>query len=328
MAACHVFTFVLMFRNLIKQTYFHFQMKNSGEKIIKTIVLESPKYPNRLKQIRHAPKKIYYIGKREVLGNEFFLAVVGTRRATPYGKRASRFILPEIARRKIVIVSGLAKGIDVLAHQIALENDCPTVAVLAGGIDEIYPPEHKNIAQEIVRSGGLILSEHPPGTEYLKQHFPARNRIISGLSQAVLVVEAGEKSGALITACFAAKQERKVFAVPGSVFSPECKGVNRLFARGALPVRNSDDILDFYFPQRRRKGRIAKKLSRDAVPKISLTEEEKTVLGLISLDVPTSLGKIIRESKLPSSQVMAVVSQLEIRSLVENAAGANYVRRV
>lgn len=289
---------------------------------------ESPEYPANLKKIKYFPKILYFKGNLDVFQNEHFFSVVGTRRASPYGKRVLRSILPEIAKRKIVIVSGLAKGIDILAHQIALENDCPTIAVLAGGLDQIYPPEHKNVAEKIIKSGGLIVSEHPAGTDYLRQYFPARNRIISGLSQATLVVEAGQKSGALITADFARKQERKVFSVPGNIFSPESRGTNQLFTKGALLVESSDDILDFYFPRRKRRNKNIKIAHRNISAEISMSEEEKIIFESLSLDVPTPLNKIIQKSQMPPPKAISIVTRLEIRSLIENTGGANYIRQI
>lgn len=218
---------------------------------IKNISLGSADYSFKLKQIKHPPAKIYYMGNLEILRCQFALAVVGTRMITNYAKQVLKLLIPEIARRNIVIVSGLARGVDITAHKSALENGGKMIAVLAGGLDEIYPPEHALFAEEIIKSGGLLLSEHSPGTDYLRQYFPARNRIISGLSDATLVVEAKNKSGALITASFAFSQRRTVMAVPGSIFSPQSQGVNGLFKKGAMPVQCPEDILKYFFPKKR-----------------------------------------------------------------------------
>jgi len=229
------------------------KLKSDLEKFnINLVTLDSPEYPAKLKQIKNPPLVLYYKSKHVGAGfkpapTENMLAVVGTRRSTAYGKQALNSLLPAIVKRNIAIVSGLARGIDIQAHKITLEHNGKTIAVLAGGLDQIYPPEHKKFAEDIVEAGGAIISEHPPGTQYLRQYFPARNRVISGLSDAVLVVEAKEKSGALITADFAFSQEKKVLAVPGSIFSAQSRGVNGIFKKGALPVQKPEDILEALF---------------------------------------------------------------------------------
>jgi DNA processing protein len=293
-----------------------------------TIVLESLEYPIRLKQIRHAPKKLYYIGNPDILKNKFLLAVVGTRLLTSYGKKVVKDLLPDVARNKIVIVSGLAKGIDVLAHQVALEYECPTVAVLAGGLDDIYPPEHKIIAHEIVNKGGLLISEHSAGTQYLRQHFPARNRIISGLSDAVLVVEAKQKSGALITANFAFAQKKTVFAVPGNIFSPQSQGTNKLFEKGAMPATKSEDIIKFFFPGQNRRKRSKMAAVSSPIKELNLSDDEQLILNHISNINPTPINIIIRKTKFPSAKVIAWVTQLEIRGLIESDNCKRYLRLV
>ena len=289
-------------------------------------VLEPNYYCYNLRGVKHSPKKLYFLGNKLLFKEKYFLAVVGPRQTSIYGKKALRFILPEIAKRKIVIVSGLARGIDILAHQIALENNCPTIAVLAGGLDDIYPPEHRIYAQEIIKSGGLIVSEHPPGTAYLRQYFPARNRIISGISDATLVVEAGKKSGALITAGFALQQKRKLFAVPGNVFSSVSQGSNSLLGKGATPVQDSEDILKYFFPKRRRYKSISSGNSNGQSEGVNLNQEEQKILKFISADSPTPVNLIIRQTGFSAAKVIAVTTQLELKGLIELIGGQGFVK--
>lgn len=273
-------------------------------------------YPKNLQEIKYSPKELYYLGNKELFQEKNFLAVVGSRKASVYGKKVLRFILPEVAKTKIVIVSGLALGIDSLAHRIALENKCPTIAVMAGGLDQIYPPEHRKIAEEIIEAGGMLISEHPPGTQYLKQYFPARNRIISGLSDAVLIVEAKEKSGALITASFAFSQERKVLATPGDVFSKQSQGVNGLFSKGAKPIQNSNDIFKALFG--RKKNNFSRSNISTNKPE---SPEEGKILSLMSRNSAVSLNFLIQNSKLPTAKVIALVTQMELKGMVEQVDG-------
>ncbi|MFH1182867.1 MAG: DNA-processing protein DprA [Candidatus Moraniibacteriota bacterium] len=291
-------------------------MKNDS---IKTISIESTKYPFRLKQIKRPPKKLYYRGNLEILQKKYILAVVGTRLMTSYARQALRYLIPEVARREIVIVSGLARGVDAYAHKLTLENGGKAVVVLAGGLDDIYPPEHTLFAEEIIKAGGLLLSEHSPGTDCLRQYFPARNRIISGISDAVLVVEAKQKSGALITADFAFSQGRKVLAVPGSIFSEQSQGVNGLFQKGAIPVQSPEDLLKILFGWKNKR-----RIPRNEVNShktISLASEEKQILEQVPYDKPAPLNLLIRNANLPAAKVIAVATQLEIKGLIESADG-------
>jgi DNA processing protein len=170
------------------------------------------------------------------------LAVVGSRQATQYGKNAIRFIFPELIQKGVLIVSGLAKGIDTLAHEYAIKNGGKTIAVIAGGLYHIYPKENMSLALEMMKTQ-LILSEYPPDTKPLKWHFPARNRIISGLAKGTLIIEAKRKSGSLITANYAVNEGREVFSLPGSIFNPCSVGANEIIQQGAKLVTSAEDIL-------------------------------------------------------------------------------------
>ncbi len=200
-------------------------------------------YPEYLREIHQPPWVLYGKGKRELLGRKLKLAVVGSRKATEYGKRAIEALFPGLIERGVLIVSGLAKGIDAVAHRTAVKYGGETIAVIAGGLNHIYPEENKGLAAHLMEEH-LVISEYPPDTKPLKWQFPMRNRIISGLSRGTLVVEAQARSGSLITANFAVQEGREVFALPGNIFSSNSEGTNELIQQGAKLVRNCEDILE------------------------------------------------------------------------------------
>ena len=200
-------------------------------------------YPEQLKQIYDAPKKLYVRGNKEILGG-FGIAIVGCRDNTKYGELITKNLAYNLAKNGVVIISGLAKGIDSFAHIGAIYAKGKTIAVLGNSINTIYPKENEIIAKKIIEYGGAIISEYPVGSKIEKKNFPARNRIISGLSQGVIVVEAKEKSGSLITADFALEQGKDIYAVPGSITSCHSAGTNNLIKDGAIPVTNYKDILN------------------------------------------------------------------------------------
>ena len=199
-------------------------------------------YPEQLKQIYDAPKKIYVRGNKEIL-KDFGIAIVGCRDNTKYGELITKNLAYNLAKKGVNIISGLAKGIDSFAHIGALYAKGKTIAVLGNGIDTIYPKENEIIANKIIEYGGAIISEYPLGAKIERKNFPERNRIISGLSQGVIVVEAKEKSGSLITAEFALEQGKDVYAVPGSITSSHSAGTNELIKDGAIPVTSYKDVL-------------------------------------------------------------------------------------
>ena len=199
-------------------------------------------YPNKLKSIYDPPELLYCLGDIRLL-NEPSIAIVGTRNASNYGKRIAYNLSQELSKRGVTIISGLASGIDSYAHEGAFKNVGKTIAVLGSGIDVIYPKENEDLYKSIIKNGGLIVSEFPLGTKPEKDNFPKRNRIISGLSDGVVVVEAKKKSGALITADLALEQGRSVFAVPGNIDSQNSEGTNNLIKEGAVPVTSYLDIL-------------------------------------------------------------------------------------
>ena len=214
-------------------------------KKIETIKISDKRYPEKLKQIDAPPKQIYAIGNTEIL-NDFSISIVGSRLCSEYGKKMAQSIAYNLAKYDINVISGLALGIDTNAHMGCLLNKGKTIAVLANGLDTIYPSENKELAYNIIKNGGVIISEYPVGVPPKKENFPTRNRIISGLSNGVVVIEAKEKSGALITVDFALEQGKDVFAVPGNINSIYSIGSNNLIKDGAKITTCVNDILEEY----------------------------------------------------------------------------------
>lgn len=212
-------------------------------KKIKIVDIKSQRFPGLLKKIPHPPEKIFFKGN--LLPKENCFAIVGTRQCSSYGRRIASQIARDLTEVGWTIVSGIAEGIDACAHQAAVKRGKRTIAVLGTGLDSesFYPQSNLKLAEDILKTGGCLISEYPPGTRGTKYTFPQRNRIISGLCTGVLVVEAKRKSGALITADWAQKQGRRVFAVPGSIFAPESRGCNLLIKNGIKAAENAEDIL-------------------------------------------------------------------------------------
>lgn len=211
---------------------------------IRLVKRGSAEFPEKLFHIVPAPKQLYVLGNLEPLSQKTVLSVVGSRAVTPYGRQVTTQLVGDIAKHGIAIVSGLALGIDGLAHQAALDVGGYTVAVLACGLDRFYPSAHHNLAKQILASGGALISEYPEGTEPFQINFIQRNRIVSGLSDGVLIIEASERSGTLHTANFALEQGKTVMAVPGNITSSTSKGTNNLIKTGAAPITSSNDILN------------------------------------------------------------------------------------
>lgn len=290
---------------------------------IGVVSIEEPEYPLMLKSIYDPPKILYVKGNKSILNKEMF-AIVGARKATHYGLTAARAIAGELSRAGLGIVSGMARGIDTAAHRGALDSCGLTVAVLGCGADVVYPRENRNIMEEITLKGAVI-SEFPPGTSPAAGNFPQRNRLISGLSCGVLVVEAAEKSGSLITVDFALEQGREVFAVPGQVTNRLNRGCHQLIRQGACLVENAGDILgelgltapdDGIFPGRELCG---------IGGNIYLTDAEKRVYNIIS-DDPISSETIICNTGIRPSEVMSMLLVMELKGLVRQLPGQRYVR--
>ena len=212
-------------------------------KVIK-INMNSKLYPERLKNIDDPPKELYCLGNLELLNYKNNIAMIGARNCSSYGERAAKDFAYNLAKEDICIVSGLAKGIDSFSHIGALNGKGKTIAVLGSGLDNIYPKENTKLVEEIINNNGLVISEYPLGTKPLKYHFPARNRIISGLSDSVLVVEARKNSGTNITVDFALEQGKDVFVIPGNIYSKTSDGTNFLITEGAIPVLSYKEIIN------------------------------------------------------------------------------------
>ena len=209
---------------------------------IEKIKINDLGYPFLLSQIYNPPKELFVLGNKEIL-REKSIAIVGCRNCTSYGVKVAKELAYNLSRRNIITVSGLAKGIDTYCHIGTIEGKGRTIAVVAHGLDMIYPKENRDLAKKIIECGGAIVSEYEVGTKPLKEHFPARNRIISGLAEKTVIVEAGEKSGALITANFALEQGRDVYAVPGNIFSEKSAGTNKLIKQGANLISSCEELL-------------------------------------------------------------------------------------
>jgi DNA processing protein len=282
---------------------------------VKVLTCNDPDYPSRLKEIYDYPPVIYIRGSL-LPEDEWCLAVVGTRRATVYGKQVTEEIVTDLAQSKITIVSGLAKGIDTVAHRSALAADGRSLAVFACGLDIIYPGENAKLARSIIEQGALI-SEYPLGTRPRAENFPRRNRILSGLSLGVLVTEAGETSGALITAHMALEQNREVFAIPGSVLSPTSRGANHLIQEGAKLVRDYTDILEEL-----NLTAVAQQLEmREILPE---SDTESLLLKQLSAE-PTHIDEVCRSSGLPAATVSGTLAMMELKGLVKQVGTMNYV---
>lgn len=267
-------------------------------------------YPDLLRESSGAPKHLYVRG---VIPTQPMIAIVGSRKPTSYGREVTEMLAGELAQAGCCIVSGLALGIDEYAHKAALQAGGATLAVLGCGIDHIYPTSNQKLGEQIISAGHAIISEHPPGTPAFKHHFPARNRIIAGLSHAVIVTEADAQSGSLHTVKFALQYNRQVMAVPGNITSPRSNGSNNILFQGGLPVRSASDVLDaLTLPL----GQVAK------LP-VASTEQERTLINLLESGV-TDNQKLIEHSKFTASMFAQTMSLMEITGKVRNLGGGKW----
>lgn len=276
---------------------------------------ESPDYPRNLLNIAAPPPVLFVQGSLRP-EDEWAVGMVGTRRATAYGRDVARTMAAGLASSGVTVVSGLARGIDAVAHRAALEAGGRTIAVLGCGVDQVYPPEHRELAQAIRRAGALV-SDYPLGTPPDAVNFPPRNRIISGLSKGVLLVEADEDSGALITCDYAAEQGRDVFAVPGNINQRSSHGPNKLIQQGAKMVLNVADVLEelnLALVSERQEARVA--LPADAT--------EQKVLHHLAVG-PTHIDDLCQQLGLPVAQLSGTLAMMELKGLVRQIGGMNYV---
>lgn len=282
---------------------------------ITVLTWEDENYPRLLKEIEQPPPVLYVRGELSP-EDERSVAVVGTRRVTSYGRRVAEDIADALARNGVTVISGLARGVDAIAHQAALEAGGRTLAVMGCGLDTIYPPENRRLAERILERGAWI-SDYPPATPPEGSNFPPRNRIISGLSLAVVIVEAGEKSGALITAAFAADQGREVFAVPGYITAPQSRGTNRLIRDGAHPLLEPRDILETL----NLTMNIEQRAVRMVLPGDALEARLFQILG----DEPLYIDEIYARAEVPIEKIAAALTMMELKGMVRQVGGMQYM---
>lgn len=287
--------------------------------IFVTTIYDQKNYPNKLKEIYDPPVILYYKGELQILNEQKgVIAVVGTRKVSSYGSLVTTKLTTELVESGFLIVSGLARGVDTLAHKATLAGKGLTAAVLGGGLDNVYPPENIRLSREIIASGGVIISENPPSYPATSGTFPSRNRIIAGLSLGVLVTEAAFDSGSLITAKCALDVGREVFAVPGPITSSLSQGPSELIKQGAKLVQSVDDILDELGIEKGPNIKFDMKLL-DA-----LSPMEKQILKSLENE-QKHIDEICRELRLKSSDVSSTLVRLEIKGIVKNLGGGIYI---
>ncbi len=275
-------------------------------------------YPAALREITDPPDQLYVRGNDQILNHPHLLAVVGSRKANTYGQQCIALLLPSLVHNGVVLVSGLAFGIDSMAHRVSVAASSPTIAVLGGGVDDsvLYPPSHKALAQNILKYDGAIISEYPPGTPARAHRFPERNRIIAGLCQAVLVVQANTRSGSLITARLGLESNRDVLAVPGPINDPYSLGTNDLIQAGAAPAIRPQDIFD------------ALDIEPSAGPaeQKHLRADHNLVLQHLTVH-PRHVDEITAAVKLTAASVAALLTELELLDQVQHVGGMKYVKK-
>lgn len=291
------------------------RVKSAG---LKLIIFSDSGYPELLKSIPDPPLVLYVRG--ELSADELALAIVGSRKATPYGLNVTQHLASDLAQAGFAIVSGLARGVDARAHNTALEAGARTIAVLGSGLDVIYPAEHGTLAKRIAGQGAVV-SEFPLTTPPHRENFPVRNRIISGLSYGVIVVEASIKSGSLITARMAMEQGREVMAVPGSIFNESSRGCHALLKDGAALVQDWKDIVE-QLPEvaARKVAQVEKKVE------VELTSLEKNVMDLLSFEQPKHIDQIAQILGIKIQELLGVLVDLELRNYVSQMPGKQFVR--
>ncbi len=287
-------------------------MKRYSYEVIEKGAKGYPKYLNALKE---EVKKVYVIGNKEVL-SEFSIAVVGARRCTSFGKECAKAICDDLAKSQIPLVSGFALGIDSIAHLSAIENKQKTVAVLAGGFNHIYPPENIKMMDDIIGFGGAIISEFSEDEEPYKQRFPQRNRIIAALSEGVVVIEAGKKSGSLITTEYAKKLNKKLFVLPGRICDENYEGSNQLLVEGALCIRNAEDILKIFAKEKGKNFAIKRERM---IP--SKYQDIDTLLKK-----PHNANQLAKKLSKSISEVQALLTMMELEGWIIPIGRGEYLR--
>lgn len=300
-----------------KKVNIDMQLRILKDKEISIITFKDSKYPFNLKSLPDAPPILYFKG-RIISKDNNAVAIVGTRRATEYGKTVARNLAKELSCRGITIISGLARGIDTQAHLGALEGNGRTIAVMGTGIDRVYPPGNKNLAAKIITKG-LLMTELPPFSPPLRYHFPSRNRIISGLSKVVVAIQAPLKSGVFSTVKWALDYGRDVYALPGDITTEVSKGTNRLIKMGAIPITGYKDILDNTELEIDNKKEIKQKKI------INLSEDEKRLYDLIEV-IPKTIDKLAHESNMNVEKILNLLIHLEIKDLVREVSGKRFIK--
>lgn len=280
---------------------------------VSTLKFQNQDYPELLREIKNPPKQLFVLG--QLPADAVALAVVGSRRPSDYGREVTYKLTYELAKAGIIIVSGLAYGIDAVAHAAALEAGGVTVAVQACGYDQVYPAGNRGLAKQIQKHGAVV-TEYPPGTPALKQNFVARNRIIAGLCLATIVTDAAARSGALITANFALNGNRQVMAVPGNITSPTCAGPNNLIKAGALPITDSSDVL----------SALEIHIDQPALSTRADSKEESKILELLGQGL-RSTQELIDQSGLTAGQFASTIGLMEISGKVRNLGAGNWLPR-
>jgi DNA processing protein len=299
------------------------------------LALDDGAYPALLREIPDPPVTLYVRGRWRACLDAPCVGVVGSRRCSTYGQNVSHSLARELASRGVTIVSGLARGIDAAAHRGALEAGGRTVAVLGTGLDEVYPRDHRRLAEEILAKGGALVTQFPLGTPPVAENFPYRNRIISGLSLGAVVVEASENSGSLITARLALEQGREVYAVPGNITSRNSFGTNYLIkGAGAKLIQQWQDVVAEFPPEiaaailppeSKKKGDAADTRTREPA---DLSEPERAVFKLVKTDEPAHIDELAASSGLPISELSGVLLGLEMRELIRQLPGRCFVRKI
>lgn len=291
------------------------QLKKLDATGIKIVTFSNKDYPETLKNIEDAPIVLYIKGiiQKE---DRYAVAIVGSRKYSPYGKLAAEKLSSELSSMGFTIVSGMARGIDTLAHTAAINSGGRSIAVLGSGIDVPYPPENRGLMEKLAASG-CVISEFPPGTPPERENFPKRNRIISGLSLGVLVVEATADSGSLITANCALEQGKEVFAVPGNINSVTSNGANELIKKGAKLVQSAEDVIEELAPVLKGYIRTREKAN------IELSVEEKRLCDIMTAE-PKHVDMLSRESKMPAQKVLGILLSLELNGIAKQAEGKKF----
>lgn len=301
------------------------------------LILDDGSYPFLLREISDPPITLYVLGNWQACFESPCVAVVGSRRCSTYGENASLMLSRDLAERGITIVSGFARGIDTAAHRGAISGHGKTVAVLGTGIDEVYPKENAKLVDEILASGGAVVSQFPLGTPPLKENFPYRNRVISGLSYGVLVIEASERSGSLITARLAVEQNREVFSVPGNITSKNSFGTNYLIKDGAKLVQQWQDVVselpseiacEILPPKIEEKPKEIKLQPQIELVPADMTENEAKIWSLISSDEPTHLDVLVEITGLSVGDLLNALLGLEMRDLIREVTAKRYAKKV